>query len=164
MSTDPFTQVYQELWNVLDGCVELNQIVQLHNRVRCDGALPVAPQAGLLPSDLPRLSLVPTGGRVDLATSMNGVAVQQQFDLDMQTGDERIQEVLFPLKWILCGCLLQAHENDLGLAHVKCIHLREVDENLRAASRLPGRQWQAVFHITAELGFDRDDWSLTFTS
>jgi hypothetical protein len=132
-TTDPFTQVYEALWGLLEAHPGFVGLVKVGNRIKYSGDSERQvdkPQA--LSADLPQVRLVPAGGAVEVGpSSTSGCRIVEQLDVEVWSGDRRLQVALYPVKWEVLKALAGARDN-LGLAFVTKLRMGDAREALRA--------------------------------
>lgn len=96
---DPFTQVYNALWEMLETRSVINKMVRLGNRIRLDGKNrdPIKNSVGV--RDLPEILIVPGNSAPHIQRTSNSSTCLETIEIRVSTGDQRIHELLYPLKW-----------------------------------------------------------------
>lgn len=96
---DPFTQVYDALWAMLEARAGITKMVRLKNRIKFTGSNrdPIKDQISY--RDLPEMILVPGTGIPHLQRTSNSSSMLETLEIRVATGDQRIGEILYPLKW-----------------------------------------------------------------
>ena len=144
--TDPFTQIYNAIWTVLENHDGITSRVRLKNRIKFSGKDPDPQKSNVMDADLPELTLTPSGGGGFFWTS-TGIQMEPSFKLQLATGDLRVQKQLFPIKWEIIRALKQTRTN-LDLSFVKNIEISDIDESTENADSDRGTpQWTGLFEI-----------------
>jgi len=97
---DPFTEVLQKIWELLESRADITDLVKIGNRGKLwEGNLKIAslgPEDDLSPSDLPLIIIEPIGGAMNpFATSTDGYAVQG-YRIRMMDGNLLFTRFTFP--------------------------------------------------------------------
>jgi len=143
---DPFTQIYNAIWTVLENHDGITKRVRLKNRIKLSGKDPDPQKTNILGADLPELMLTPAGGGGFSWTS-SGLQMQPSFRLQLAAGDLRVHKQLFPIKWQIIRALKQTRTN-LGLSFVTNIEITDIGESTDNAESDRGTpQWTGLFEI-----------------
>ena len=163
---DPFTQVYSALWNLLESHAEFTGLVKLANRIRYVADAdrrPGKPQ--VTASDLPEVRIVPAGGPIRVApSSTSGCSVVEDFLVQIASGDQRLQQAAFPVKWQVLRALANGRDQ-LGLPFVRKLRCVEARETLSPAPGAAGNAaadrgvggWSVLLRVSVEMWFSNDD-------
>jgi hypothetical protein len=159
INPDPFTQVYSALWDLLEGHAEFTGLVKVANRIKYVAASnrhPGKPQVAA--GDLPEVRIVPAGGPVRVAPSSTaGCAVTEDFLVQVSSGDERLQQAAYPVRWQVLRAVAGARDN-LGLPFVKKLRCIEAKQTLADAAAGRGvAGWSVVLRVSVEMWFTCDD-------
>jgi len=150
--TDPFTQIYNAIWTILENHDGITKRVRLKNRIKLSGRDPDPYKSTVLDGDLPELLLEPSGGGGFLWTS-SGLQITTTFQLRLAAGDLRIQKQLFPIKWEIIRALKQTRTN-LGLSFVKNADIIDITETTGNADVDRGTpSWTGLFEIAVQIYF-----------
>ena len=87
--SEPLTQVYEALWSLLNASSEFSRLVKLQNRIAFTAA------------DLPEVRLIPTELTLHQGRTSSSTSVELTFELQVATGDQRLDVELFPLAWAI---------------------------------------------------------------
>lgn len=146
---DPFTQVYGATYDALVAHTPFTDLVKLGNRIRYDKTNPVPLKGSLLTADTPEVTLVPTGGPSEPTFSSSSAQLVQNLTIKEVSGDQRVQKILFPLKWETIRALRIAG-GTLGLAFVNNLMVTEQEEAVDDFDESKGQQgW--ISEITIEV-------------
>lgn len=104
MSTDnPFSQVYDALWGLLESHEGFTGLVRVGNRIRYDAARDPDKDVHTT-TDLPEVRLVPTGGTPLVQTTTSSTQIKLTYEIQVSSGDLRLDAALYPVAWeILCA-------------------------------------------------------------
>lgn len=143
---DPFTTVYNRLWDLLENNGELASLVKIGNRIKStkDAAKKTYSNA-----DLPELRIEPSGGKCEIKKTNTTMPITQNFSVVCTTGDLRVHKSFLPVKWALLNALTDTIGN-LGLSFVRHIALTDVVDGANS-ERFPG--WNTAFEISVEMWF-----------
>ena len=101
---DPFTLVYDALWELLDSSARLRELVKAGNRInlnRYDDRHPIKEEVSS--ADLPELIIIPVSGGETKQTSGARIIVQR-YRIILSTGDQRVNPGIFPIKFaVICA-------------------------------------------------------------
>lgn len=153
---DPFTEVLQTLWVLLETSSELTTLVKTGNRIKwaSDSFAKSRPsKLTTTKTDLPELAVLPNGGEYNYHASSSSVKLIQRYTIGIMSWDLRIHKYFFPLKWAVIKVLANADAN-LGLDYVREIEVED-NEDVKSIERHPG--WQAAFDISVMMVFDRTE-------
>jgi hypothetical protein len=144
---DPFTQVYNGLWNLLESNDDLAALVKIGNRIKCtadkDGKEKYAN------ADFPELIIRPAAGTSEIKSTSTHVQITQTYSVLCTAGDFRADKSFFPVKWALLNALTDG-TNNLNLNFVRHVILEDSTDN-RNTERFPG--WNTAFNIKVEMWF-----------
>ena len=159
MTPDPFTQVYSALWGLLESHAQFAGLVKVANRIQYVAAgnrQPGKPQ--VTAGDLPEVRIVPAGGPVRVAPSSTaGCAVTEDLLVQVFSGDQRLQQAAYPVRWQVLRAVAAARDN-LGLPFVKklrCVEAKQTLADAPAARGVAG--WSVVLRVSVEMWFRADD-------
>ncbi len=99
MSTEdnPIQKVYTALWEMLDDSTRLKEMVKPGNQIKFTGSHAWKDQVAA--ADLPEMQLVPTVTTPHLQRTSNGSSMLERFAVRIATGDQRLDKVLFEIRW-----------------------------------------------------------------
>ena len=150
--TDPFTQIYNAIWTVLENHDGITSKVRLTNRIKLSGKDKNPYKSTVLGADLPELLLEPSGGGGFLWTS-TGLQMLTNFQLRLAAGDLRVQKQLFPIKWEIIRAMKQTRTN-LDISFVKNIEIADIGESTEGAEATRGTpQWIGLFELAVQVYF-----------
>lgn len=153
--TDPFSMVYNTVWDVLNRHKPLADLVKLRNRIRFDTDDRDPEKQEIIDSDVPELEMYPAGGDAEPFHTNTSSLASQSLVLQLTTGELRIHKVLFPVKWELLKALIQCGHNLGGLPFVRGISFSGIDETQDDDAANRGtRGWSATITITILMVFD----------
>jgi len=100
MSSDPFSKVYDGLWEMLENHSGFTDKVKIGNRQKFNGSMrsPKSLKA-VLTADRPVVGLVVIGAVPQLHRASNLVTIHEQYEFVVITGDRRVTESLYPVSW-----------------------------------------------------------------
>jgi hypothetical protein len=99
---DPFTQVINRLWAILEADATFCAMVKPGNRIKltaADGHNPI--KQNVQPGDLPEVIIEPTTSVDNAARTSTSMTVLQNFSVKAATNDMRINAAALPLRWVL---------------------------------------------------------------
>jgi len=157
--TDPFTEVLQKIWELLESRSDITSVVSLGNRIKLwEGKLKpegLQPDDDLSPSDLPLIIIEPVGGAMNpFHTSTDGYAVQG-YRIRMMDGNLLLHKIYFPLKWAIFKALASLSRKDglLNLSYVRKIEIEDGTDEQNTTGH-PG--WTLGIDIKVHLWWSRE--------
>lgn len=96
---NPFTQVYNALWSVMESWPPFADSVKVGNRIKFGGKIREIIKQEVASSDLPEVRLVVEDATPHLQRTSNSTSVLMTLQWQVFTGDQRLDAILFPLKW-----------------------------------------------------------------
>lgn len=153
-STDPFTRVYDALWDVLEKHKGLTDLVKVGNRIKFTaGGFGLRPEKeNIMDGDLPELLLIPTNSQIVLFATSSSTQAIQEFELRSTSGDQRIDQLHFPLKWQVMIALSKCQK--LNLPFVKKLTVDSFTETTDDPEANRGiKGWSARIVISVEMWF-----------
>jgi len=152
---DPFTEVLQALWTLLETSTNITDLVKVGNRIKLwEGRLRPDvkdPESELTLSDLPMIVIEPMGGSMNpVITSTDGMAIQV-YRIRMVTGNLLLQKEYFPLKWEIFKALASI-DSLLNLNYVRKIVIEDGTDE-RSTGGHPG--WTCGIDITVSMWWSR---------
>jgi len=163
--TDPFTKVYEALWELASSFEPFTNLVTLRNRISFAEEGNRTPVKNLVSTgDLPEVILAPTGGIANLHAATNYSRIAKTYDWLISTGDLRIKEGgLFPIEFALMRamCNWKTPLSALtwnGNTFVKRCDLTDVSEGQSDTERNRGiKGWSALWSCEVEMYFNTSD-------
>lgn len=147
--SDPFTQVYEKLWECLENDSGLSELIRSGNRIKRNEGAVKQDKERKSDRDFPELRIEPSGGSFHVQATNTSVPIVQKFEVICTTGDLRIDRSFFPVKWALLNALSSIN-NDIGLKFVRRISLDDIADS-RNTEKKDG--WNTVFEISVEMWF-----------
>jgi len=99
MDQDPFTQVYDALWALLEADENWTALVKPANRIKFSGPNPSPRKDEALSSDFPEVRIAATWLSPQLNADSSNSRVTARFEIQASSGDQRFDAVLFPVLW-----------------------------------------------------------------
>ena len=161
MATDPFSLVYDALWDTAVAYDAFADLVALKSRISFNDDANRSPVKNLIaPADLPEVILAPVGGSGDLFhTSCSSMVIKRYMWL-ISTGDLRVDAgKLFPVEFALMRamCHWQTRVSPLtwaGNTFVKRLDMLDLSEGESDAERNRGiKGWSALWTCEVEMHF-----------
>ena len=154
---DPFTQVYDAIWAVLETNSTFKNLVKPGNRIKYTSSDETPKKRETLNSDFPEVEIKPSDGDIQYSFTSSSVLFNRSFDLILTAGSQRANAVLFPLEWIILRIFFDAKET-LGLDFVAKVDLtawecgnEEQDEKRGTPS------WVSILTIEVSMAIARTD-------
>lgn len=146
---DPFTQVYEKLWDLLETDSQLAAHVKVANRIKLNSRKVLHGKFRLSTKDLPELTIEPAGGTCEIKRTTTSMPITQHFAVRMKTHDLRVDRSFFPIKFALLNRLTDVTGN-LGLSFVRRV---QVDDMTDGRNDDGHDGWHTAFNITVEMWF-----------
>lgn len=97
--SNPYTQVYNALWDLMRAWPAFADTVKAGNRIQFTGKLREIIKAEIAVGDLPEVRLVAVSDTPHLQRTSNSTSTVMTLEWQVSTGDQRLDVMLFPLKW-----------------------------------------------------------------
>lgn len=154
-AVDPFTQVYRKLWAVLLAEPDVAKRIKGPNRISyaTDDRDPEGGR-GALTDAFPEMRIKPTGGPFKLFGSSTSSFASKTFNIEIETGDMRLQREVFPLEWAIFKALSKTQSSNLDLPFVMNVTYESVNDLDTAPDGRVLNQWAALIAVTVEMVFD----------
>lgn len=106
----PVKKIFDALWVLLEAWTGFTDIVPVGNRVKYTAGVPGTLQIKqeVADADLPEVRIVPTGMITHYSMDSAHDGLWAEFQIEVATGDTRIDAVLFPLQWEIYRALAGA--------------------------------------------------------
>lgn len=161
LAADPYSPVYEAIWNAIEQHSLLAGKVRIGNRIRYDGESRDPAKDQVLSADFPELRIVTTGIEATNQDSTNTRHVRG-FHVIIVTGDRRLDEYLFPIEWELFRALLPLHRQQFAaqytLGEFKWqAQLGPATEGLLTEHNRGIAGWAAVWTLTVTFHFRTSD-------
>jgi len=152
MSVDPFTEVLQKLWEILEANSDFATAVKAGNRGKLwVGNVKPPIKDELSNSDVPYVSILPVGSTFNPFATSTDAIIEQTYGIRMVDGNLKINSAYFPLKFYIIQALANV-DALLGLSYVRKIDVGDgTDDNDN--SSIPG--WEGGIDITVTMIFNR---------
>lgn len=98
MAIDPFSQVYDALWDLMERHTPFAKLVKPANRIKYSGRRQPEKQS-IADSDYPQVRILPAGSEVHHERTSSSGSIIKRFEVQIATGDRRVDERVFPLQW-----------------------------------------------------------------
>jgi len=148
---DPFTEVLQALWTLLESSTRFTALVPERNRIKIYEGASKPEKTSYTTADFPMVTIGPVGNQLNMSASSSSATIIQRYRIATIDGDKRPTVKFFLLKWIVFMTLAKI-DADLNLYYVKNVSLADVSDNPNTEKH-PG--WNAEFDVDVEMWFDR---------
>jgi len=159
-TTDPFTVVYNRLWDIIEGDYYLSSLIKIGSRIKLTGTAQNPLKSNTQDGDKPQLIIAPVGGPLTPHMSSSSVSVTKRYTFAVATGKLTVDSVLFPIQWGLFCVLMKATNNHLCLSFVKDADITE-DIFEGADAELPDNDntsgWSLGLTLSVQMVFNRDN-------
>ncbi len=106
----PVQKIHDALWVLLEAWDGFTDLVPVGNRVKYTAGVPGTLQVKqeVATADMPEVRIVPTGMATHFSADSSRDDLFAEFQIEVATGDTRIDAVLFPLQWEIYRALAGA--------------------------------------------------------
>jgi hypothetical protein len=164
---DPFTMVHNAIWSMLTDWSDFATFVKIGNRVTLTGENRDPIKGTVSTDDLPEARLVPSGGSVTLGITNQENSITKRWDLQISTGDQRVDAVLFPVEWAALCALAKAldiltilawgPDGEAETVFVTGVQLVKLSEGVSDVDMKRGvKGWSTIVTIEVVMYFDQD--------
>lgn len=119
---DPFSQVYTRVCDLLENDVELARYVKLRNIIRHDMKDPDPARENVQDADMPEIRVTAGFIQGPINQTCSTVIALQEIIIEVATGDNRLTNKLYPVKWRLFRALLDLQAR-LGIPYVQRVDI-----------------------------------------
>lgn len=153
---DPFTTVYNRLWDIFEGFPPLAAMVSLRNRIRRTGDGFVREKDSKAPADFPEIDIVPAGGTFQIPATSTGNLIIQGFEIVINSDKARLDIKFFPVIWEIIRAISKAG-CDMGIPElVARIELSNYTDDENLAALLKGLEgWSSLITANIEMRIDK---------
>lgn len=164
IEVDPYTKVYDALWELVKASSSLTALVTIGNRINLnekDNPYPLKLEVS--DADVPEMILTSTGMSAKIMHNSSGSSCIRTYQFLISTGDMRLGQKLLPIEWMLFAALCdwKAKLGALtwkGYRFCKRLDVTSVDNGFADPERNRGIQgWSAIWGIEVEMHFPTAD-------
>jgi hypothetical protein len=157
LTVDPYTQVLNRLWDILEAQSAFTSIVKAGNRIKFtsqDGLNPI--KETIAAGDVPEVVIEPTTSQTQFAFTSQDVKEDAAWSLKMATVDLRLNYgLVLPLRWVVFKTLYAAGDT-LGLDFVDKTRVTASMRNTYDPIESRGSKgWTELMTITTRLVFPK---------
>ncbi len=99
---NPFTLLYDELWNLLEQSPELSQLVAVGNRLKFNDEFNREPlKETVATADMPEILILSDGGDFNLMNSSSTSRFDLSYSIVINTGDYRLNVFAHQIQWFI---------------------------------------------------------------
>lgn len=137
--------------------------VKVGNRVKFTGDLGIKIKKEIATADLPEVRLISSSAAPHLQRTSNGTSVIATYEWQISTGDQRLDAVLFPLKWAMLRAMSDWQATLRALTWNSKTFVRLLRSGLAADGELESdltrgvKGWSIIWSCTVELWFTTVD-------
>lgn len=164
--SDPFTQVYDALWELAETTPTFTRLVKLGNRIKYTSPTGRNPEKSstLSDGDFPEVILSSEGLNANMWNTSNSSMCVRKYSWLITTGDFRLSYRLYPVEWAVfvamhgwrekLGALLWA-----GKSYCKRMAITDVLNGIiRPKSEIASPEgWSAIWSCEVEMHFDANE-------
>lgn len=96
---DPYTQVYDAIWDTLESSVDFTNLVRVGNRIKFAGDSRAPDKEHVMDADFPEVRVVTSGDVPHPLRTSSHSSVQKTFAIQIVTGDRLLDARIFPVQW-----------------------------------------------------------------
>lgn len=149
MIADPFTQMYNALFQALASDPFLQTFIQPANTVSWVTENPEPAKTEVSQADLPEIQLLPAVTEIDWQTTV-WIRVDCEYTVQITTGDLRVQKELFPIQWGIVRAISQAGDS-LGLSFVSKVRTKMFTNQINDPAVQRGVEgWVSLVKVNVE--------------
>lgn len=137
--TDPFTQVYEKLWDIMDAHKAMDALVAAGNRVKFTGDNRQPEKPNPTTADLPEMRLVQVEMEPHTERTSNGSSIVMDYGWVLACGDRRLDVALNPITFEIMRAMRQVRTQLTGLTWKSQAFVRNAQ------------------NIAAEIGYNTDE-------
>ena len=158
-SSNPFTLIYEALWDLLESDTDFTDNVRPANRIKFTSSSRDPRKKALQDADAPYVEIAPSDGNIEFYSTSEAHVFEMQYDIRVFTGDLRVNKKLYPLVWIIIKALSNANDT-LDLDYVQSVRVSsldvmEFDKDLNRGTS----GWGFAIKVLVKCYFNRSDWS-----
>lgn len=161
---DPFSMVFDALWQLAEASAPLNDLVRVGNRIKFNDATNRDPRkTAVQAGDLPELVLVCENGTGNISASSCSTSVTRRYSWVIATGDLRISHLLHPVEWALVCAMTNWKSVLLNLTwqgNKFAKRMQFLDQSVGFSKPEQNRNisgWSSVWGIEVEMHFTTAD-------
>lgn len=163
VANNPFTQVYNALWTLVNAHPDIGDKFKTGNRITfgTDDREPF--KRTIAASDVPELVLTQDGGPIEMYSTSSTTKVTRDYSWLVSTGDFRINHFLNDVEWMLFVAHLgwKTHLTSLQYnsnSFVKRCEIIDIRSGISDAQRNRGLNgWSTVWKVRVEMHFKTSD-------
>lgn len=158
---NPFTQVYEALWEMLENHQGFVDLVPEKNRIKMLSHSPVKDQVST--ADLPEVRILPFGGRNHMNNSTNSTKLTRRYNIQIATGTHDVSEALYLVEFEIIRALhdwtkILKELQWSGCTFVKVFRELDIQEGASVYDLNRGiKGWSSVWSCEIELWFNNND-------
>jgi hypothetical protein len=160
---NPFAMVHRALWDMLEASDAFCELVPEGNRIKFYGEKRAPQKDTVMADDLPEVRIVSMQSTTTLTAASNLTATVRRFQIEIASGDQRFNTILFPVEWEVYLALLSWRET-LGALKwadkqfVTRASLVQEQEGKTTVDLLRGiKGWTAIWAIDVAMYFNTSD-------
>lgn len=162
MDTDPFTLVYNALWEAVDSSTILTELVRQGNKIKFIKELADHDPRKVsgLSGQAPELMLIPDSFDTNFDSTNTGTGIQKIYNFVIRTTDRLLNKSLFPVEWALYLALINGRKEISKVTYKQKTFVTNV-RILQAEAKLPEQNssiagWRCVWVVEVSMEFDKN--------
>ena len=157
-AADPYTAVVDGLWALLESKDYFTDLVAVSNRIKFTGSdrSPIKREVG--EGDLIEVRVLPVSCTPHPERTSNGETEDVTFEIQVSTGDQRIDAGVFPIHWAIKRALVDVHaylKTNVTFGGNNVVNSVEVEAGRFGVSQADLNRgikgWSAIHSITVKL-------------
>lgn len=160
---DPYAQVIEALWEMLEAKEGFSQMVRVGNRIKYLEGLGDPEKQEVSSTDLPEVRIVVARSKPGVRRSSSTTFDEVTFDLMVASGEQRLDVVHTPLKWLVFRATVDAQARLTTLRwkdrpFVLTVLATAVAEGITERDLIRGiKGWTAIWSIDVLMQFNTSD-------
>ncbi len=162
LAPDPWTQVYEVILSTLGAYAPLTDLVLAGNLINLSALDPDPYKKSVNARDLPELVVEPAGGEVNFGSAARRTQIDQDYDVLITTGDLRVDQVLFPVRYVVAQALYPLTDSRAGgglPTFCNGFKLTQHSEEKEDPENRGHRGWHNVVRIETQMHIDHANMS-----
>lgn len=159
-TVDPLSKLHNAIWDLFEGSPEFVAMFKPGNRIKFNSPTDTNPvKQTVATADTPEFAVVPQGITPNLFDTSSSTKVVARYQLIVNTGDWRVNEISNIANWIIL-CNLAKWRDTLtaltwkGKPYVKVVRVLDLQQGETDAQRNRGiRGWATVWQCEIEMHF-----------
>jgi len=156
-TVDPFTQIYNRIWEVLEENDDFTNYIKPGNRIKFSTTKSNPLKKQVINADFPEVSIISRGGDSSFILSSSSAKLERTFSLVIVSGTLRANKYLFPIEW-LCLKILYNQSDTLGLDFIKKFNIGQAEHHISDNEYTKGKEgWFSIIELNITIIVPKTD-------